>query len=222
MLAVVGQMKAETTVDAHNKPTQVEMNCAVKFSETGSIAAIYCAQRDLTGRQRYETIIGDSRLEMDFVFNQPFTGFAFLAPASPIECPRASNVDEQLDAMLEQIVILRANQAMFDIYGTDKTKFLLKTMNALFAGPDIARQVLKELFVIRRTSVERYTVSAETTEDVLERTSIYQALFDSADRLSGVLVATSKYTFGYKARHSNKKETPPIRESVLPRTDGAV
>jgi hypothetical protein len=189
----------------------------VKFSDMGSIAAIYCAQRDLTGHQRYETIIGDSRIEMNFVFNQPFTGFAFLAPASPIERPKAINVDEQLDAMLNQIVILRANQAMLDVYGTDKSKFLLKNMNALFAGPEIARQVLKELFVIRRTSVERYAASEEieTPEDVLERTSIYQALFDGADRLSGVLVATSKHTLGYKARHSNKKEKMPVGESVL-------
>jgi PAS domain-containing protein len=205
MLAVVGQMKAETTVIAGNKPAQVEMHCMVKFSEAGFIDAIYCAQRDLTGHQRYETIIGDSRIEMDFIFNQPFTGFAFLAPAGPIERPQAVNVDEKLDAILDQVVILRANQAMLDIYGTDRTRFLLKPMRTLFAGPDIARQVLKELFVIRTTSVERYAASKEMIGDVLERASIYQALFDSVDRLSGVLVATSKHPLGYKARHSIKE-----------------
>ncbi|MDR1377592.1 MAG: PAS domain-containing protein [Synergistaceae bacterium] len=211
MLAVVGQIKAETTVIACGKPAQVEMHCMVKFSESGAIDAIYCAQRDLTGRQRYEAIIGDSRIEMDFIFNQPFAGFAFLAPASPIERPQADNVDKILDTMLNEIVIMRVNQAMLDIYGTDRARFLLKSMKALFADPDIARQVLKELFVIRATSVERYAVSEEMIENLLERASTYQALFDSADRLCGVFVATSKHPLGYKPRHSNKTECVALR-----------
>jgi ribosomal protein L12E/L44/L45/RPP1/RPP2 len=42
--------------------------------------------------------------------------------------------------------------------------------------------------------------------DVLERVSIFRAVFDNADRMSGIFVATSKDDQNYKARHSNKKE----------------
>jgi hypothetical protein len=182
------------------------MHCVVKFDEEGSIAAVYCAQRDLTGHERYKAIIGGSQLEMDFAFNQPFTGFAFLAPAAPIERPQADNVDAKLDDILDRVLIMRANQAMVDIYNTDKARFLMKPMRELFADMNTARQVMKELFVMRTSSVERYASSEETVENVLERISIFRATFDNADRMNGVFVATSKYDRHYKARHSNKKE----------------
>jgi hypothetical protein len=206
MLAAVGEMKAETVVNTYSKITQVEMHCEVKFDEEGAIAAVYCAQRDLTGQQRYKAIIGGSRLEMDFIFNQPFTGFAFLAPSSPIERPQADNVDAKLDDILDQILIVRANQAIVDIYNTDKARFLMKSMRELFSDMNTARQALKELFVMRTTSVERYASFEERVGDVLERVSIFRAVFDNADRMNGIFVATSKDDRNYKARHSNKKE----------------
>jgi hypothetical protein len=206
MLAVVGQMKAETVVNTYSRIAQVEMHCVVKFNEEGSIDALYCAQRDLTGHQRYKEIIGGSQVEMDFAFNQPFTGFAFLAPPAPIERPQADNVDAKLDDILDQVLIMRANQAMVDIYNTDKARFLMKPMRELFADTNTARQVMKELFVMRTTSVERYAPSEETVENILERISIFRAIFDNADRMNGVFVATSKDDRYYKARHSNKKE----------------
>jgi hypothetical protein len=217
MLSIVGQIKAETLVNAHNRIAQVEMRCQVRFGkDEDSIAALYCAQRDLTGYQRYAAIIGSSRVEMNFVFNQPFTGFAFLAPPRPIERPGADNVDSQLDEILNRIHILRANDAITEIYQMDKAQFMMKPMRVLFTAQETARQVMKELFVMRITSVERYSEA----RDVLERVSTYQATFDSADRLTGVLVATSKYHYGYKARHSNKKEgalEEPPKEKVLSR-----
>jgi PAS domain-containing protein len=201
MLAAVGQMKAETAVNTYNKIAQVEMHCVVKFDDQeGAIAAVYCGQRDLTGHQRYEAIIGGSRMEMDFVFNQPFTGFAFLAPQNPIERPRADNVDPQLDEILNQILIVRANEAMVDIYHTDKSRFLMKPMRELFVDPNIARQVMKELFVMRTSSVERY---ASSDEEEFERVSIFRAMFDNADRMLGVFVATSRDYRDYKARHKS-------------------
>ncbi|MDR2179691.1 MAG: PAS domain-containing protein [Synergistaceae bacterium] len=212
MLAAVGEMKAETVVNTYNRVAQVEMHCGVKFDDEGAIAAVYCAQRDLTGHQRYEAIIGGSRLEMDFAFNQPFTGFAFLAPQHPIERPEADNVDAKLDDILDQILIMRANQAMVDIYNTDKARFLMKPMRGLFADMNTARQVMKELFVMRTTSVERYASSEEKVEGVLERVSIFRSVFDTADCLSGVYVATSKDDRNYKARHSNKNKIAQEKE----------
>ncbi|MDR2528868.1 MAG: PAS domain-containing protein [Synergistaceae bacterium] len=206
MLSFVGQMKAETLVNAFNRIAQVEMRCAVLFGEEDSITALYCAQRDLTSHQHYAAIIGDSRREMNFAFRQPFTGFAFLAPPEPVERPQAENVDARLDEILNSITIIKANDAIVDIYKTEKSQFLMKPMRALFASQDTARQVMKELFVMRVTSTERYDESGDT----LERVSIYEAAFDEADRMTGVLVATSKHYYGYKARHSN-------RERVLPK-----
>jgi hypothetical protein len=54
--------------------------------------------------------------------------------------------------------------------------------------------------------VERYASFEERVGDVLERVSIFRAVFDNADRMSGIFVATSKDDQNYKARHSNKKE----------------
>jgi PAS domain-containing protein len=201
MLSIVGQMRAETTVNTHGKPVPVEMHCEVKFSEGGAIGAVYCGQRDLSGAQRYATIIGGSRQEMDFVFNQPFTGIAVLEPSHPVERPEADNVDFQLDTILERIVITRANQAMLDICGTDRAKFLMKPMTTLFNDPDVARQVLKELFVMRNTSVESYALP----EKRVERVSFYRAIFDDADRLREIFVAASNNDVSYKARHRDIK-----------------
>ena len=202
MLAVVGQMKAETAVTtAAGLVVQVEMNCVVKFDDDGAIAAVYCGQRDLSGHQRYEAIIGGSRVEMDFTFNQPFVGFAFLTPAHPIERPQADDVDGKLDHMLNQIMIMRANQAMCDIHGTSRAKFLMKPMADLFSDGIVARQVMKELFVVRTTSVEFY--SADSGE--FERVSIFRATFDDADRLNGVLVVTSEHKGDFTARHCSGK-----------------
>ena len=205
MLSFVGQMKAETLVNAFNRIAQVEMRCAVTFGEGDSIVALYCAQRDMTSHQHYAAIIGDSRREMNFAFRQPFTGFAFLAPQEPIERPQAENVDARLDEILNEITIMKANDAIVDIYKTERSQFLMKPMRVLFASQDTARQVMKELFVMRVTSVERYDESGDT----LERVSIYEASFDETDRMTGVLVATSKHYHGYKARHSNRERVPP-------------
>ena len=206
MLSIVGQMKAETAIKTFNDTTlQVEMNCVVKFCNDGTIAAVYCSQRDLSAPQRYEAIIGGSRLEMDFTFNQPFVGFAFLTPTRPIERPQADNVDEQLDEILNQIIIMRANQAMLNIHNTEKTKFLMKPMIDLFPNSIMARQVMKELFVMRVTSIAVYVPTEDDEEEaVLQYVSVFRATFDDADHLNGIMVSSSKYSDEFKARHSNK------------------
>lgn len=209
MLSVVGLMKAETAVVAHDKNLiQVEMNCAVKFNDDGAIAAVYCCQRDMSKQKRYEALLGGSRSEMEFMFNQPFIGFAQLAPRRPLEFPKAEYVDEALDAMLGQIVILRANQTIFSIYGTDKTRFLMKPMTEFFPDGETARQALKELFVMRTTSLEVFGLPDGESRYV----SVFQAGFDDANRLSGISVVASKHCDGYKARHSSKKTTEQAKE----------
>jgi hypothetical protein len=150
-------MRAETTVMAYNKKfVHVEMNCAVKFDNDGAIAALYCCQRDMSNQKRYEALLGGSRAETDFMFNQPFVGFALLSPHRPLEFPKAEDTDAALDAMLKQIVILRANQAMLNIRGTEKARFLMKPLTELFPDGNAARQALKELFVMRTTSLEMF------------------------------------------------------------------
>jgi PAS domain-containing protein len=202
MLSAVGLMKAETTVVAHNrKLVQVEMNCAVKFNDEGAISAVYCCQRNMSSQKHYEALLGGSRAEMEFMFDQPFVGFAVLAPHRPLEFPEAENVDEALDAMLNQIVILRANQTMLTIYDTEKARFLMKPMTDLFPDADTARQALKELFVMRTTSLEVFGPPDGESRYV----SIFRASFDDASRLNGISVAVSKHCDGYKARHNNKK-----------------
>ncbi|MDR2175718.1 MAG: PAS domain-containing protein [Synergistaceae bacterium] len=200
MLSVVGLMKAETTVIAHDgELVQVEMNCAVKFDGEGAISAICCCQRNMSRQKRCEALLGGSRAEMKFMLEQPFVGFAVLAPRRPLEFPKAEYVDEALDAMLSQIVILRANQTMFEIYGTEKTRFLMKPMTELFPDGETARQALKELFVMRTTSLEVFARPGGESQYV----SIFRASFDDANRLSGISVAASRHCDGYKARHNN-------------------
>jgi|GEM_PF-2271248 len=201
MLAAVGQMRAETTVNTYKDfAVQVEMNCMVKFDDDDdAIAVLYCSQRDLSGYQRYKTIIGDSRFEMEFMFNQPFLGFAFLVPPHPLERPKIENLDATLDEMLNRITVVRANQAMTEIYETDKSKFLMKPMVGLFYDPGAARQVLKELFVMRETSFGTYKVD---NEEGCDRVSICRATFDDADRLTGIFVVSSSYNCGYHPRHT--------------------
>ncbi len=202
MLSVVGQMKAETAVTTpHGQIIQVEMNCMVRFGREGTISAVYCSQRDLSGYRRYEALLGGSRIEMDFIFNQPFLGLAYLTPSHPLERPDAEHVENNLDAMLRQILVVRANEAIFTLYGMDKTRFLMKPMAELFSNIALARQVLKELFVVRESSAAVYDVSGRT----LKYVSVFRATFDDADRLNGILMATSKYDNGYKARHRSPK-----------------
>ncbi|MDR3265609.1 MAG: PAS domain-containing protein [Synergistaceae bacterium] len=208
MLSVVGQMKAETAVSSRSgQAVEVEMNCVVRFGGRGEIAALYCAQRDLSGARRYEAIIGGSRVETEFTFNQPFAGLAFLTPPHPLERPEADNVDDMLDVMLEQILVMRANHAMIDIYGygTDRTKFLMRPMKELFPDAALARQVLKELFVMRTSSVAVYAPDNET----LSHVSIFRATFDDADRMNGVLMAGAKHADNYQPQHSNKRTEEP-------------
>ena len=204
MLSIVGHVKAETAVSAvDGSVVEVEMNCMVKFDENDAISAVYCSQRDLSGRRRYEAIIGGSRAEMEFTFNQPFVGLAFLAPSHPIIRPKEEEPDSHFDILLNQILVMRANQAIVDIFGLDKTKFLLKPMMDFFKNATLARRVLKDLFVERTSSVEIYS-SSKGKPDKLESVSIFRAKFDDLDRLSGILVASSKHSNGYKAHFSNK------------------
>jgi len=198
----VGQVKAETTVNAYNRSMQIEMNCEVRFNDDdGSIVALYCGQRDLSGRLRYQAILGSSQLEISFMFSQPFTGFAFLAPATSIERPRADNVDDKLDEILEQILVLKANDAMSDIYNIEKSKFLMKPLKAFFLTQDTARQILKELFVMRTTSVKHFASYADGQAEIFELVTFYAATFDDVDHLNGILIAASKHHVDYKARH---------------------
>ncbi|MDR3230693.1 MAG: PAS domain-containing protein [Synergistaceae bacterium] len=208
MLSVVGQMKAETAVASRGGlPAEVEMKCVVRFGSRGEIAALYCSQRDLSGARRYEAIIGGSRVEAEFTFNQPFAGLAFLTPPHPLERPEAENVDNIIDIMLEQIMVMRANQAMISIYGSDNTKFLMKPMRDLFPDAALARQVLKELFVIKTSSVAIYSSGEDESsdEETLSHVLIFRATFDGADRMNGVLMTASKHDSDYQPRHSNKK-----------------
>jgi PAS domain-containing protein len=201
MLSSVGFMKAETTIIAREQElVQVEMNCAAKFDDDGAIATVYCCQRDMSKQKRYEALLGGLRTEMDFMFNQPFVGFAALTPRRPLKIPKAEYSDEALDTMLSQIIILRANQTMFTIYGTEKTRFLMKPMTVLFPDGETARRALKDLFATRTTSVEAFSLPEGESRYV----SIFQATFDDANRLSGISVVASRHSDGYKARHSNR------------------
>ena len=202
MLSVVGHMKGETAVNTNKAlGINVEMDCVVRFDNQDDIAALYCNQRDLSSAERYKAIIGGSKFETDFMFHQPFVGFAFLAPSQPLERPPIENLDAKLDEMLDQILIVRANQTIIDIYGSDKSKFFMKPMRGLFSEDRVARQVLKELFVMRETSSGWPSVSG----DDFELVSVFRAVFDNADRLSGVLVVSSVHGYGYRPRHSLRR-----------------
>jgi len=216
MLNVVGRIKGETSVNTSKASgVYVEMNCIVKFDTEGSIIALYCSQRDLSVEQRYKDIIGGSRLEMGFMFHQPFVGFAFLVPPHPLERPSIEDLYTKLDEMLNQITVVRANEAMLNIYDADKSGFFMKPMSSFFGDLSEARQVLKELFVMRETSLGKLKESEEKTSEEkapeekaseskpdFERVSIFRAVFDNADRLSGVYIATSRHCYGYTPRHT--------------------
>jgi len=225
ILDVVGRIKGETAVDTSKASgVHVEMNCIVKFDTVGSIMALYCSQRDLSVERRYKDIIGGSRLEMGFMFHQPFIGFAFLVPPQPLERPSIEDLYTKLDEMLNQITVVRANEAMLNMYDVGKSGFFMKPMSSFFSDLGEARQVLKELFVMRETSLGKLKepggkiseektsekkasqekVSEEKTSEGkldFERVSIFRAVFDNADRLSGVHIATSKHSYGFTPRH---------------------
>ncbi|MDR1731350.1 MAG: PAS domain-containing protein [Synergistaceae bacterium] len=205
MLSVVGQMKAETIVAVGaDQVAEVEVNCVVHFDDNGGIEALYCSQRDLSSARRYEAIIGGSRVETDFTFNQPFMGVAYLVPVPhPLERPNPQNVEASLDAMLDQILITRANHAMMTLYESDRAKFMMKPMRELFPDTALARKVLKELFVIRTSSAAIY----ESNERDLRYVTVFRAIFDEADRLNGIMMIASKYEQGFQARYNNKPET---------------
>jgi len=200
MLSVVGRIKGETAVNtSKTSGVHVEMNCMVKFDDEGGIVGLYCGQRDLSMDRRYKDIIGGSRLEMGFMFHQPFIGFAFLVPSQPLERPSIQDLDAKLDEMLNQITVVRANETMLNIYDVDKSGFFMKSMSSFLGNVGEARQVLKELFVMRETSFGKLKSSGEDGE--FEHVSIFRAVFDNADRLSGVYIVTSRHCYGYTPRH---------------------
>ncbi|MCL2009120.1 MAG: PAS domain-containing protein [Synergistaceae bacterium] len=202
MLSVVGRMKAEAAVSTNKAiGVQMEMDCTIKFDENGDVAALYCGQRDLSEAQRYRNIIGGSKFELEFMLQQPFVGFAFLIPNQPLECPSNEDIDSKLDEMLDQITVIRGNDAMVNIYNLDKSKFFMKPMRELFYDAVVARKVLKELFVARESSSGRY--NAAGGEDGFERVSIYRGTFDKAGRLTGVFVATSRHSYGFHPHYSS-------------------
>jgi len=201
ILSVVGHIKAETNVNTNKAmAVRVEMDCEVKFDKDDNITALCCSQRDLSGHERYKATIEGYKFEMDLMLNQPFVGFAFLYPPSPLERPPVEDLDATLDDMLNQITVARANETMIDIYDSDKSKFLKKPMLELFDDADVARQVLKELFVMRETSLGKF--KASEGEDDFELVLILRATFNKADQLSGVLVIASKHSYGYRPRHA--------------------
>jgi PAS domain S-box-containing protein len=202
MLSIVGSLKTETTVKAGDSLVQVELNCAVKFDGEGAVAALYTCHRNMTQDLKYKAILGGSRTEMEFMFNQPFVGFAYLAPRRPLEYPQADGTDESLDEMLNQILLVRANQVMLDLYGADKTRFIMRPMTDLFPSAVMAREVLKELFVVRTSSVGLpASPSGAGAKGKSGKTVLFKALFDDANRLSGVLAAASTHGEGIPVRH---------------------
>lgn len=202
MLSVVGSMKIGVTVNTNSAfNIRVEMNCSAKFDHRGDIVTLYCNQRNLpsmgiTGESRVE--IGN-RLEMDSILYQPFAGYAFLSPVHPLERPSIEELDSKLDEMLSQIVVNRANETIIDIYGSSTPEFTIKSMRELFPDIRVARQVLKELFVMRTSSCGKLKASGD--EDEFERVSIFRAAFDTAGRLTCVTVFASRHSYGYRPRH---------------------
>lgn len=179
MLSVVGQMKAETVVNASGgKAVDIEMNCRVQFEADDSIAVLYCAQRNLFKIRYYESLIGGNRIENDFVFQQPHIGLAFLMASRPIVCPSAPLSSDQLDGIMEKILVTRANQAMLELQKTDSASFLMKPMTILFESREEARRILKELFSRR-----------ECSSDTPHHASSFRPIIDESSRLTGVMVA---------------------------------
>jgi len=200
MLAVVGRIKSETAVSTNKVPrVHVEMSCVVKFNDEGNITALYCSHRDLSKERRFRDIIGSNKLEMSFMFHQSFVGFALLAPPYPLERPSIENLDAKLDEMLDQITAIRGNETMIGMHASDKSGFFMKPMRGFFYDSVEARQVLKELFVMRETSLGKPKETGN--ENDLEQISIFRGMFDNADRLNGVFIATSKHRCGYHPRH---------------------
>lgn len=202
MLSNVGQLRAPTTlIDGSGKMLDVEMSCAARFESGDAIAALYCIPRSSELSRNYKTLLSENRKEQEFIFNQPFLGLGQLVPSQPLDRPDPAHVDEVLNSCLESIRLLNANDALASHYGTLKSSLLMQPMSCLFPSRSAGIQVLKELFVTRQSSFATYD---EKTEE-LQRITLFKALFNDADCMVRIFVASSPQPYGFKERHSNQK-----------------
>ena len=147
----------------------------------------------------YVTQVAISRQEHDFIFAQPFLGIGRLVPLQPLARPDAENADKMLDGYLDNVLLISANNALADIHGVPKNSLLMQPLARLFPERSAGVQVLKELFVTRKSSFADY--DEETGE--LRRLTLFKAVFNNADHMVRIFLASSLQPQGFQEEHGN-------------------
>ena len=190
ILATIGFVKAGASlVNAQGQVMDAEVSCSMHFGEDDSITALYCIFHFSEELMKYRTTINENRIEREFVFNQPFLGLGRLAPNHPLDRPDAANADEELGRSLDSILIVTANAALAHLHKSQKSQFLMHPMSILFPDRASAVQVLKELFVTRKSSFTAYG-----EDGTPERITVFKAMFNNADQITGIFIASSPPT----------------------------
>ncbi len=202
MLSSVGQLRAAAIfLDKDGNDIEVELSCSALFDDDDNISSLYCIPRDFEEIRRCKALLTEIRAEQNFWHNQPFLGIAHLVPMTPIERPKAQEVEDKLTEQLSQIRIINVNKIFTSIYALPSSSLLLQPITRLFASNNTATQVLilKELFVTRQSSFAEYD---EKTGRLI-RVLLFKASFDDADRLIKIFVAASPSLNNFAPRHDN-------------------
>lgn len=206
MLSNVGQLRAPTLLtDGSGGSVEVEMTCSVRFGTGDAIAALYCTPRRQGQNRNAKSLDVVSRQEHDFIFAQPFLGIGRLVPLQPLARPDAENADKMLDGYLDNVLLISANNALADIHGVPKNSLLMQPLARLFPERSAGVQVLKELFVTRKSSFADY--DEETGE--LRRLTLFKAVFNNADHMVRIFLASSLQPQGFQEEHGNHPRSAP-------------
>ena len=181
------------------------MTCSVRFGTGDVIAALYCTPRRQGQNRNAKSLDVVSRQEHDFIFAQPFLGIGRLVPLQPLARPDAENADDVLNGYLDNVLLISANNALADIHGVPKNSLLMQPLARLFPERSAGVQVLKELFVTRKSSFADY--DEETGE--LRRLTLFKAVFNNADHMVRIFLASSLQPQGFQEEHGNHPRSAP-------------
>ena len=203
MLANVGELRAQTSLVTESGETiEVEMDCSVNFDATDTVTALYCIPYPVRQNRNRPVQESVSSQEQDFIFSQPFLGLGQLVPLQPLPRPNpADDVDAVLNNYLDEVLVLKSNGALCDLYGVKKNGLLMQRMVQLFPYRAAGVQVLKELFVTRASSFATYN---EETGELL-RVALFKAVFNNADHLVKIFTAVSSPAGGLSELHDDQK-----------------
>ncbi|WP_422477790.1 sensor domain-containing diguanylate cyclase/phosphohydrolase [Pleomorphochaeta sp. DL1XJH-081] len=116
---------------------------------------IYGSARDITERMATEKQKQRELDLMNLLFDQTLTGMFMMMLEEPVDWDQASDKDALLDSMMEDLLLVKTNQAFLEQFGTNAEHVAGMSLSELFSNNlETTKQVWRELMDQGKTSQE--------------------------------------------------------------------